>query len=150
MWHASLFYSLLLVASSIPWALMPTTTDPLLRPNYPIFFWRFPAGCFEVILKAAHAKWNSPLMPRPFLPNPVLTEWVSHLSWFLLPLPFFPTHFSHGLLFASLPSSGSSLSTEAHVIFLKHTSKFAIPLFKNYSPVFCWKIQLLGYYTTLL
>lgn len=69
----SLFYTLLLVASSIPWALMPTTTDPLLRPNYPIFFWRFPAGCFEVILKAAHAKWNSPLMPRPFLPNPVLS-----------------------------------------------------------------------------
>lgn len=90
-----------------------------------------------------HVKWNSPspqALPASSLPH----QQVLHLSSFL---SLFSACFSPGFPFSSLPPFGSSLST-VHIIFLKHTTEFAIPgVKKKYSLVFCWKPQLFRYYT---
>lgn len=58
----SLFYTSLLVASSVPWALMPTT-DPLLRPN------PFSSGDFH--LDALRSSWRQHMLKgiHPWWPD---------------------------------------------------------------------------------
>lgn len=78
------------------WALMPTTTDPLPQTQFiPFSSGDFQLDALRSPLKAAHAKWTHPWCPDlSFLTLSSLSG--SHLSWFLLPLPFFPTHFHMG------------------------------------------------------